>query len=277
MRKLLTTLSVATALALTVSIGAAQDRRQLPRSAPTLVHSHEAGFKEVAPGVSKAVLWEGPDKQSYGAWIKFEPRTDAGLHTYTKDIWIVVIHGAYVYSDGAGEKRVGPGDYIRIPGGTKHRGSGDANWGALFYEESSASAVTSSADDAQSRQQPPKGAPTFVSVDEARFTEVAPGVSKVVLWGDQNKGPYGAFTKFDPEFDAGRHTHTSDVWIVVTQGFYLYNDDAGEKRLGAGDFMRIPAGTEHRSGGDKKWGVIFYEASHGKFDFVPERGIGVGR
>ena len=34
--------------------------------------------------------------------------------------------------------------------------------------------------------------------------------------------------------------HTNDAWIVVVKGAYLYKDDAGENRLGPGDFLRVP-------------------------------------
>jgi len=37
-----------------------------------------------------------------------------------------------------------------------------------------------------------------VDSSNANFQQVGPGVSKVVLWGDDTKGPYGAFTKFAP-------------------------------------------------------------------------------
>jgi quercetin dioxygenase-like cupin family protein len=54
-------------------------------------------------------------------------------------------------------------------------------------------------------------------------------------------------------------THTNDVWIVVIKGAYLYKDDAGEKRVCPGDFLRVPGGHKHWSGGDKKLGALFYE------------------
>ena len=41
------------------------------------------------------------------------------------------------YKDAAGEKRVGPGCFLRVPGGMKHWSGGDPKEGALFYEESS--------------------------------------------------------------------------------------------------------------------------------------------
>jgi mannose-6-phosphate isomerase-like protein (cupin superfamily) len=119
------------------------------------------------------------------------------------------------------------------------------------------------------QQQPSEKALIFVPADKATFKEMHPGVSKAVLWGDHDKGPYGAFTKFVPGFDAGMHTHTNDVWLVVLKGAYLYKDEAGEKRVGPGDFIRIPGGRKHWSGGDAKEGALFYEESSGKFDLVP--------
>ncbi len=109
----------------------------------------------------------------------------------------------------------------------------------------------------------------FVSADQAKFTATERGPSMVPIWGDANTGAHGTFTKFVPGFDAGMHTHTNDVWIVVVKGAYLYKDDAGEKRVGPGDFLRVPGGHKHWSGGDKKEGAVFYEESSGKFDLIP--------
>ena len=92
----------------------------------------------------------------------------------------------------------------------------------------------------------------YVAADRATF-KPSPmgGVSMAVLWGDPDKGPHGTFTKFEPGYDAGMHTHTSDVWLVVIKGAYLYKDDEGEKRVGPGDFIRVSGGHKHWSGGDK--------------------------
>ena len=110
----------------------------------------------------------------------------------------------------------------------------------------------------------------FVSADQASFTAMPGGGSSMAaIWGDANQGAHGTFTKFAPGFDAGMHTHTNDVWIVVVKGAYLYKDDAGEKRVGPGDFLRVPGGHKHWSGGDKKDGALFYEESSGKFDLIP--------
>lgn len=97
------------------------------------------------------------------------------------------------------------------------------------------------------------------------------GVSTAPIWGDQNAGAHATFSKFAPGYDAGVHTHTNDVWIVGIKGAYLYKDDAGEKRVGPGDFLRVPGGHKHWSGGDKKEGAVFYEESSGKFDLIPAK------
>jgi len=111
----------------------------------------------------------------------------------------------------------------------------------------------------------------FVSASEAKYTAKDNGVSMAATWGDANTGPHGTFTKFPAGYDAGMHTHTSDVWIVGVKGAYLYKDDAGEKRVGPGDFLRVPGGHKHWSGGDKKEGALFYEESSGKFDLIPAK------
>src|SRR5882724_7100726 len=116
-----------------------------------------------------------------------------------------------------------------------------------------------------------KGA-IYVAGEQATFKQSpAAGVSMAVLWGDPDKGAHGTFTKFAPGYDAGMHTHTSDVWIVVIKGAYLYKDDAGEKRVGPGEFIRIPSGHKHWSGGDKTEGALFYEEGSGKFDLIPTK------
>ncbi len=97
------------------------------------------------------------------------------------------------------------------------------------------------------------------------------GVSMAALWGEMDEGPHATFTKFDPGYDAGMHTHTSDVWIVVIKGAYLYKDEAGERRVGPGDFLRVPGGHKHWSGGDKTEGALFYEEASGKFDSTPAK------
>jgi quercetin dioxygenase-like cupin family protein len=113
---------------------------------------------------------------------------------------------------------------------------------------------------------------TYVSSSNAEFKEnarAAGGVSSAVVYGDPDKGPHATFTKFKPGYDAGMHYHTNDTRIVVIKGAYLYKDEDGEKRVGPGDFLLVPGGHKHWSGGDKKEGALFYQDGPGKFDLIP--------
>lgn len=112
-----------------------------------------------------------------------------------------------------------------------------------------------------------------VDSSKAAFGQVRPGVSKVVLWGDDTKGPYGAFTKFTPGLTNPLHTHSSDIRIVVLKGAYIYKPEKGEeRRVGPGQYLFVPGGDRHVSSGDQKEGVLFYEESSGKFDLNPVPG-----
>ena len=52
------------------------------------------------------------------------------------------------------------------------------------------------------KKQPKKKELIFVSADRVKFKEVVPGASRAVLWGNDDTGPYGAFTRFVPGFDS---------------------------------------------------------------------------
>ena len=109
----------------------------------------------------------------------------------------------------------------------------------------------------------------FVSASQAKYGPMGTGVTVAPIWGDANAGAHGTFSKFAPGEDSGMHYHTNDISIVVIKGGYLYKDEAGEKRVGPGDFLLVPGGHKHWSGGDKKEGALFYEESSGKFDLIP--------
>lgn len=120
-------------------------------------------------------------------------------------------------------------------------------------------------------KQPKAKKATFASAEQLTYKDVAPGASMAAVWGDADKGRFGAFVKFVPGFDAGTHTHTNENWIVVVKGAYLYRDGDGEKRVGPGDYLRIPGGHKHWSGGDSTEGALFYTEAAGKFDLIPAK------
>jgi mannose-6-phosphate isomerase-like protein (cupin superfamily) len=92
-------------------------------------------------------------------------------------------------------------------------------------------------------------------------------VETIPIRGDMDKGPHAMFARFAPGADHGWHTHTNDATLVVISGAYLFKDEHGKEiRVGAGDYLFVPGGTKHWSGGDAKEGCTFYQESPGKFD-----------
>jgi quercetin dioxygenase-like cupin family protein len=116
-----------------------------------------------------------------------------------------------------------------------------------------------------------KAAVVYASSDKLTYTGTVPKVSTATVWGDPEKGAYSVFTKFEPGFDAPLHTHPNDVSIVVIKGAYLYRDESGEKRVGPGEFIRIPGGHRHWSGGDASEGAQFYQHGAARFDLKPAK------
>lgn len=104
----------------------------------------------------------------------------------------------------------------------------------------------------------------YASVPDSRIT-VAP------MFGDANAdAPHGEFITFPPNFDAGGwHVHTNTVNLVVLKGAYIYRDENGEKRVGPGEFIRIPGGHRHWSGSDATEGAVFYSHLEARMDQQP--------
>ena len=109
----------------------------------------------------------------------------------------------------------------------------------------------------------------YMSSAKARYVKVPDTpISTAQLFGDADAdAPHGEFTTFPPNFDAGGwHVHTNTVNLVVLKGAYIYRDANGEKRVGPGEFLRIPGGHRHWSGGDAKEGVVMYTHQQARMD-----------
>src|SRR5207302_10862203 len=109
---------------------------------------------------------------------------------------------------------------------------------------------------AQNQEESPKKDDLiFASAEKAKFKEVSPGISKAAVWGDEERGAYGTFTKFKPGLDNGMHTHTNDIWVVGINGACVYRDETGERRVTAGKFQRSSGGKRRVTGGDENTGT----------------------
>jgi len=95
-------------------------------------------------------------------------------------------------------------------------------------------------------------------------------VQMAVVWGDQDKGAHGAFHKFKPGFDAGLHSHSSDIKFAVVSGTIIAGPEGGpEKKLPAGSYEYQPHGVKHTTKCDPASECVIFAISSGKFDFVP--------
>jgi quercetin dioxygenase-like cupin family protein len=134
MKRVTRALGVVGILAIVAPLGVA-----IPAAGKDAVHvdSAKASYAELVPGASRATLWGDPGSGAHAAFTKFTPGFSNALHTHTNDLRIVVVKGAYVFKpEGGREIRVDAGQYLFIPGGTRHATGSDAQAGALFYQES---------------------------------------------------------------------------------------------------------------------------------------------
>lgn len=111
---------------------------------------------------------------------------------------------------------------------------------------------------------------THFAPDAMRFIEVVPGVSRAVLWGRPDHGPYAAFTRFAPGVRNAMHTHPHDIAIVVLSGAYIYTTAETEIRVGPRSYLFVPGGVPHISSADPNEGLLMYEECSGRFglDFM---------
>jgi quercetin dioxygenase-like cupin family protein len=97
-----------------------------------------------------------------------------------------------------------------------------------------------------------------------------PGAKIANLWGQVDKGAYGALLKLPAGEKHPPHVHTNDVRLVVISGTFLYTPDGGmEQRLGPGSYLDVPAGLKHLSGTSEDGPCEVFQTSTGKFDMIP--------
>jgi quercetin dioxygenase-like cupin family protein len=115
--------------------------------------------------------------------------------------------------------------------------------------------------------QEPASHVVFKDASKLTWTEQAPGATVAVLWGDMDKGPYGALTRFKAGSWFERHVHPSDIHLVVIEGVYVHRpDDGPEVRVTPGSYLFLPGGTPHVSGSDAD--TLFLHSSDGHFGLV---------
>ena len=96
------------------------------------------------------------------------------------------------------------------------------------------------------------------------------GVQRAALWGDPDKGAFGALFKFPAGAKFPLHYHTNPMKIVLISGTWLYTPEGGsEHRLGPGSYLSYGAKDRHMSGAAEGSECEFFIEQPGKFDMVP--------
>jgi quercetin dioxygenase-like cupin family protein len=108
-----------------------------------------------------------------------------------------------------------------------------------------------------------KGGVLYVKADEARFTEVVPGVQRSILRGDAD-GLNMSFIRIAPGHKGQEKTAVSDEKLLVLDGVYILKTEAGETRLLPKTWVFIPKGLKFTCAGDEKEGALLYVEAEGR-------------
>jgi quercetin dioxygenase-like cupin family protein len=114
--------------------------------------------------------------------------------------------------------------------------------------------------------------PTIWPMADLKWSEIpnSGGVMRSVLWGDADKGAYGAIYKFPAGGAFPLHYHTNAMKVVVISGTWLYTPEGGqEHRLGPGSYLAYGPKDKHVSGPADNAECVFFIEQPGKFDMVP--------
>ena len=110
-------------------------------------------------------------------------------------------------------------------------------------------------------------APRSATPDELDWSENR--VQVATLWGDDEIGPYGKLVKFPSGLISPPHFHSNDYRAVIISGTLLDPTDRSQeaRRLGAGAFYFLPAGTTYTVRCVSEEPCVIYAHQTGGFDF----------
>jgi anti-sigma factor ChrR (cupin superfamily) len=131
------------------------------------------------------------------------------------------------------------------------------------------------AQDSKSIEEANATTPVFLQASDVRWSDLdpagAPGVKIADLWGDHQKGAFGALLKLPAGFAVPLHTHTKAMKVVFLSGTYIQAPEGKpEVRLGPGSYMMQPGGNyRHTTSCDAASECVFFVESDGPFDLKP--------
>ena len=112
---------------------------------------------------------------------------------------------------------------------------------------------------------------TLLAVDELKWAPMTglPGAMQAQLWGDPTKEAHRIFYKWPVGTKAPLHTHTyGDRGVIVSGTLSLAVEGAPPKKLPAGSYFSLAAGTKHVTAVEGEVPCVFYIEREGPFDAV---------
>src|SRR5689334_1709605 len=87
-------------------------------------------------GARQALLWGDPEKGAHRIMYMWPAGAKQAEHTHTHGDRVVVVNGTLMLTvEGVGAKRLAPGSFFSLEGGTKHSLAVDASEPCMFFVE----------------------------------------------------------------------------------------------------------------------------------------------
>lgn len=108
-----------------------------PASKPLVIPAADVKFTLVPNSqIEASDLWGDSKKGAHGSLAKFPGSFIEPLHVHTNEIRVVVVKGEMEYTIGDTMTKVGPGSFVKVPGGVKHFAKcADAGGCLIFLEQ----------------------------------------------------------------------------------------------------------------------------------------------
>jgi len=102
---------------------------------------------------------------------------------------------------------------------------------------------------------------------------MVPGAKVATIWGDPQKGAYGALKKMPMGVALPMHTHSRDQKVIVISGTIALSIEGGPMtEMGPGSYAVIPAGVKHAANCHTGIDCIYFEEQPGASDMKPVTG-----
>ena len=107
---------------------------------------------------------------------------------------------------------------------------------------------------------------------ELKFTETAKGIERTTVWGDLDKGDWGALVRFQAGTERGWHTHSHPVNLTMISGTLVFDGEgSAPMELGPGSGVSEPANAKHNTRCKEGESCLFLITGAKKYDFKPSK------